>query len=39
MDNENKRAEYLIKYFNSLFMQIEDNAVIQNIIMGDGYIN
>lgn len=39
MDNENKRAEYLIKYFNSLYMQIEDNSIIQNIIMGDGYIN
>lgn len=39
MDNENKRAEYLIRYFNSLYLQIEDNSVLQNIIMGDGYIN
>jgi ATP-dependent Lon protease len=39
MDNENKRAEYLIRYFNSLYLQIEDNSFMQNIIMGDGYIN
>jgi Lon protease-like protein len=39
MDNENKRAEYLIKYLNTLYSQIEDNSVIQKIVMGDGYIN
>lgn len=39
MDNENKRAEYLIKYYNNLYMQIEDNSIVQKIIMGDGYIN
>jgi len=39
MDNENKRAGYLIKYFNNLYTQIEDNSLVQKIVMGDGYIN
>jgi Lon protease-like protein len=39
LDNENTRAEYLIRHLNNLYTQIEDATSTDRIIMGDGYIN
>lgn len=36
---ENKRLKYLINHFDTLQEQLEENSIMKEIIMGDGYIN
>lgn len=39
LQTENKRLRYLVDHFNKLEEKLEENLVMREIVLGDGYLN